>query len=159
MEINKKEYTPSEKLNAVLTFLNKDYEYQYLINGVQQGLTEKFNQGTVHKILDQLVIDGYAIMNSIKIDPPILQVDGLHKSSEWTYTITFKGQLFIEKGGYLKQEQDNFLHLASLKTIEEIRKRNERMVAYGSVAAAIIAGFLMLLELWKVFHPEICSYH
>lgn len=141
------EPTPIEKLDAVLNFLNSDHEYQHKVIGVHQGLTSKFDEATVHKALDKLVTDGYAIMREIKIDPPIATGGGFYKASEWTYIISFEGQLFIQKGGYHQQEADNILHRVNLETLERIRRRNEKLLSRGTIWLAILTGALVLTEI------------
>ena len=141
------EPTPIEKLDAVLDFLNKDHEYQHKVIGVQQGLSIKLDEPTVHKILDKLVKDGYADMINIPLDPPINMGGGFFKSSEFTYRITFEGQVFIQKGGYRQQEADNSLHRANLETLERLRRRNEKLLSRGTIWLAILTGALVLTEI------------
>lgn len=156
---NTKEPTPIEKLDAVLNFLNSDHEHQHKVIGVQKGLSITLDEATVHKILMQLEKDDNVLMREVKIDPPISMGDNFFKSSEYMYIITFKGQLFKSKGGYAQQEKDIQNHRENLEIDVRLKKRNEYLVAYGSLAAAIIAGFLLLVELWKVFHTECCCCH
>lgn len=141
------ESTPIEKLDAVLNFLNTDHEYQHKVIGVQQGLSIKSDVPTIHKVLDKLVKDGYAEMINMPIDPPINLGNGFFKSSEFLYTITFEGQVFIQKGGYHQQEADSILHRASHETHERLRRRNEKLLSRGTIWLAILTGALVLTEI------------
>lgn len=138
--------TPIEMMDTVLLFLNKDHEYQNSIPSVHKGIEHKFDQATVHNVLDKLVKDGYAVMIDVKYLDPIIKENSI-KTSAWTYKITFEGQLFIQKGGYHQQEADNILHRASRETDERLRKRNEKLLARGTIWLAILTGALVLTEI------------
>lgn len=97
-------------------------------------------------MLDKLVKDGYAVMIDVPYLEPIIKERSI-KTSEWTYKITFEGQLFIQKGSYRQQEVDNILHRATLETDERLRKRNEKLLARGTIWLAILTGALVLTEI------------
>jgi DNA-binding PadR family transcriptional regulator len=138
--------TPIEKLDCILAFLNSDNEYQHSVKNVTDSISIKLNSPEVHKVLDKLVKDGYAEMRNVPYEKPIVKEETV-KTSEYTYIITFEGQLFLQKGGYRQQEIDNNLHRASLETLESIRRQNERLLSSGTVWLAILTGALVLTEI------------
>lgn len=140
------DFTPIKKLDSVLNFLNKDHEYQHSVKNVTDNISIKLNSPEVHKILDKIVRDGYAEMRNVPYETPIVKEHSV-KTSEYTFIITFEGQLFLQKGGYHQQEADNILHRVSRETDERLRKRNEKLLARGTIWLAILTGALVLTEI------------
>lgn len=140
------EITPIQKLDEVLNFLNKNHEHQHAVISVQQGLLIRLDESTIGMILNKIVRDGYAEMRNVPYEKPIIKGETI-KTSEYTYSITFEGQLFLQKGGYGQQESDNILHRANLVSLENIRKRNEKLLAYGTIWLALLTGALVTTDI------------
>ena len=65
------------------------------------------------------------------------------------FMITFEGRLFKDYGGYAKNYNENKLSIDRQESDRKVSKRNEMILAVGSVAAGI--GTLGLL-LWELRH-------
>ena len=140
------EKNPIQKLDEVLNFLNKNHEHQHAVISVKEGLSIKLDESIIGMILDKIVRDGYAEMRNVPYEKPIIKGDTI-KISEYTYSITFEGQLFLQKGGYGQQESDNILHRANLETLESIRRRNEKLLSRGTIWLAVLTGALVVTEI------------
>jgi len=147
--------TPTQKVDTVLTFLYINSQFQHKIKGVTQGIPA-IEQTENHKILDKLVLDGFADMREIKYFEPIRNDDYTVRASDYTYIITWAGMLFHEAGGYQEKLRIDRFNQERLETDERLRRRNERYTVIGVTWTAIGTVGLLLWEVGKAIHNLIC---
>lgn len=136
-----KDLSPTQKLDVVLNFMNnKEYVN---VNMQSFQLYDIFKKETSYKtegrhfrkILDRLSDDGFVdrlvLVNPFVVEHPII-----------SYEISFDGELFIEKGGYAEQlEEDNMYKF--------FRAAFNVGVFFGGVAAGVYYGGYVYLWLTK----------
>ncbi len=146
---------PTEKLDRILQmFLPKkdgtasSYSYKE-IQIIILGDKIDFNVNEVQLVINKLIKDGYINLDEHRAQREI-QYD--EKGFRY-YQITFKGEVFLQDGGYTQKERIKEVNLKNLETEIKIRKRNEKVTAISASLAAIGAIGYLLLELWRsIFH-------
>ena len=138
-----------EYLNEVLKTIgyHRDSNHQItlplLVNFFNNSHSEKTNLGDIRLILAKLSDDGYITISEI---------------NQSVCTITFKGMVFLEYGGYIQEGIDNKKRLSATETDENTRKANEKrmVILTGGLSdwtrrltyATIVVGALLFL--WDV---------
>jgi len=134
--------TAIEKLDYLLKcFYNNDFEELKQ----KYGENPFTNNEKAMQVLDRLVQDGYVKVTDY-YEPTIPRA--------WTTrNITFDGSLCYEDGGYTEEHNRRTLAEAAAAQNEMRIVRNERLLVRGTWAAAIVAGFLLLWNVWIWFYP------
>jgi transcription initiation factor IIE alpha subunit len=141
--MNLTDLKPSEQLDKVLellkTFPNKSTEISDIarVKGIKNSLARM--------ILRQLHEDGYAHVN--KVYGRKIEIPSFVKVQDEFYTISFKGSLFIEKGGYTKQKED-----------ESFKKSLLNLEKWSLVFFSFIGAFWTFFEIYDRF-SKCCSCH
>ncbi len=74
------------------------------------------------------------------------------------YTITLNGSLFIENGGYQKQQEDAELNKTIICQNEMRKVRNDRLLVNGTWFAGIAAFALLAWQVFLWFYPVYAHY-
>lgn len=120
---------------------NANSNYEITLNQVEIYFKNKYTVGIpladLRLVVNRLEKDGYVTQNAT----------GAHVCK-----ITFDGILFLETGGYKEQKRRDDFNVQYLETDQRIRRRNESWTSVGAVAAAVIAGILLLFDVSKVLY-------
>lgn len=134
--------TPSEKLDFYLKFISKSHAFT---NARYSGDFLKAGTDSLYKteaIYDHLVKDGYAVCTE-KEFPGMKDLSG-NLPTVKKYTITFSGQLFLEKGGYKTDDKRKALF-----------RWAKRMEIFALCFGAVMAG---LFSVWSYNHDTKVEY-
>jgi hypothetical protein len=73
--------------------------------------------------------------------------DGPYSDSEKAhYLISFNGKYFFETDGFVNRYEREKLAAKNLETLENIRRRNERLIVRGTICLAIGTFLLVVVE-------------
>ncbi|HZY38489.1 MAG TPA: hypothetical protein VFE53_17645 [Mucilaginibacter sp.] len=147
-----------EKLDKVLLFLEKqEFESALPIGEISTGVKNIFttDETEVISILNKLVKDEYA--NTFQSPMNYIHSETRKYTILLTYfIITFEGRYFIKTGGYVRREEFRISEKTRLDGLEAHQReqantlnRLTRLVAWGTVAASVVA-FLLLV--WETRH-------
>ncbi len=140
-----------QKLDLILTSL-KDYSQS--INEIQDSLhLERKYYNEIRLILNKLYKDEYAeIIESEKryegpdiFKPPRPTID-------YSYKISFEGELFKEQGGYTQQKINNAYENIRLDNLEKNQKFHRKALTWLTFLVAVgtlVAGVFYLIEIGK----------
>ena len=110
----------------------------------------EFQAGDLNRILDKLVDERYIHKKTVD-DIPYYLKDSQPPSFSDMYSITFDGKLFNQIGGYKEKYRKDNLEAANIRSDLALRKRNDRLLAIGTVGVAIGALALVAWEIYKYF--------
>lgn len=136
--------TPTEKLDAVLMYLEKKKDERSCFYGYRMPLsyiTSKriiLNERERGKVLEKLYKDGY-------IDMYMQGAEGVNQNVAH-YGINFNGEVFLQNGGYTQQKINEDNRLSEQETDNIISKRNNKILAYGSIALAFIELVKLIID-------------
>jgi hypothetical protein len=148
-----------EKLDKVLRFLEKqEYESALPIGEISIGVKNIFttDETEVISILNKLVKDEYAntFQSPINYNDP---ETGKYTAILLTYfIITFEGRYFTKTGGYVRREARLAATEDYTRKQADTLNRLTRLVAWGTVAASVVA-FLLLV--WETRHIILRLWH
>jgi hypothetical protein len=153
-----------QKLDGLLVYLEKQRQPPIkTIGEITEDLSTSLNtdQSELLLLLGKLIEDKYASSEERQITKYGTKVATLETTIY--YIITFNGRFFISYSGYVKQYELTAFENTRLASVEDYQRaqsdtlnRLTRLVAWGTIAASIIA-FLLLL--WEVRHPIIGLWH
>jgi len=115
-----------------------------IVGQIKKDMNNVYSLKDVIEIINKLREDGFASPDYFDTGNP---------TRESKFTSTFNGRMFLSNGGYTEQKRLNILVAQSLEIDQNIRKRNERVVAQGTILAAIGTLCLFLWEVWKFAFP------
>ncbi|WP_258105855.1 hypothetical protein [Marinoscillum sp. MHG1-6] len=125
---------PEQKLDKVLTYLNREYANENI----------KFQHSdNICKLakLDITPSEAYMVLQKLNSDRYVNVSD----SNQWMFQINYNGIVFIRSGGYKQQ----------LKDLKRKRIKNDIYnVAVG--LGTLLAGLYALVEIWKYLLAHFC---
>lgn len=147
MEEQEEKIKPTEKLDAVLTWLFDHKDELDCFYGY--GLTRTYSKPKqmtltrreVTNILTKLHSDGY--LNLKMQGTEGVSVDVAH------YSINFNGEVFLQEGGYTQKLIDDRNKKDKIEQDLKMSQRNEKIVKNASVAAVIVAVVVFAFEICK----------
>jgi hypothetical protein len=157
-------------LDTVLECLNEGFQFLPCANAAQLclSMSQKLmtsvikNERDVELIVQQLIIDGYATNDIKLLDGIRVNNKPLSESFDSSfYFITFKGKVFLQKGGYLGQERrrveekKKILDQDARILLNEIHQKKSDanlniltcIIALGTAIAAVY----YLIQIWDCF--------
>lgn len=133
--------TPIEQLDQVLETIGKhrDADNQIMTDELQKHLKNKFNSeynlADLKTILERIERDDY-----IRELPP-------NKKEFNLIQILFDGMLFIQNGMYREEKRIKDLNIKTLEADLRIKKRNEKLIAVGTIGGTLVIGLNLLWEM------------
>lgn len=125
----------------LLKFLNlKKNNYKASIAVFTDWNLKNISIAEIYMVLAKLIKDGY-----VRHNEKVIPESNILLSAD--YILTFEGKLFIESGGYVKEQETN----AKNESRKDFR---ERQLLYGTWAVAFGAISLVLWEMYKTFYLE-----
>ncbi len=148
--------TPTEKLDALLIWLSENKNESNC--GIRMPIHYKKTKNILltewerDRILEKLHKDEYIDMYQ--------QTPSGASGNLPHYRINFNGEVFLQNNGYTQEKINNDREINLRKSDEKIRKRNEAVLASGSIWVAVGTILLFLWEVGKaivsLFHHHHC---
>jgi hypothetical protein len=155
------EFTPSQKLDNILLLLAKNYKpgFETIVS-----ITSGMNQEDIHEtylILNKLIRDNYVEYKDEIINGTLNETITGNKEILRRYNISFEGLYFIkDREGYQGLDRERSAENIRLDKLELAQKENQTSmvvlncwVAVGTIAAAVIALAILLLQWYFDLHP------
>lgn len=139
---------PDQKLNLVLQYLKHrggivsiiDIIATLVGHGIETTLE-------LRQILQELITEKYVAEEGTY---PIDDVNSIQQ-----FTLTFKGEKFIDQNGYVQQTANNLLHQRKIHDLEYFQKVQSKvlvvltaLIAFGTLIAAVYYS----MEIWRFYH-------
>lgn len=137
----------TEKLDAVLTYLNDNrelaYHYGYgLPRNYEKPKKTYLSSQDVLNVLDKLERDNMVRMK-------VMGIGNGNTNSAEHYTISLDGEVILQDGGYTQKLIDERTEKEKVKQDLKISQRNECFVKWTSLVAALGALGILIFEIYK----------
>lgn len=146
--MNNSQPTATQKLDAVLHYLNDNRELAYHYG---YGLPRTFDKPVQLKLTGQDILNVFdKLERDNMVRMTVMGIGNGNPNDAKHYCISLDGEVLLQKGGYTQKLKDEKIEQEKKKQDLRISKRNEKVVKWATVTASVVAFCIFLLELYKI---------
>ncbi len=150
--------TSDEKLNLVLSEFLTETGRLLSFNNLSKKFSGKEikNDAELSQIIDKLKKDNYLVDTNLMVE----EVTEHTKSIDYTYILTFEGEMFIESGGYVAKKDKDIQERERISNIETQSQRTSKQMLNTTIILAVGTALLVIVDLlshWSQIIKLFCN--